>query len=283
MRRRLLFIFSIILIVIGLFIFVKIIDSFRNSEKGALQVTANIKSTVFINDRPIGSTPLCKCEQNETLKATSYDLRIEPEDTSYSAYTVRVDINGGVLTAVERTFLPGSLASASILTLEKSGSEKPSLLITSIPEGAIVTINSIPSGVTPYSTDSLSPSEHEIEIQKQGFQKKTIRIRTVENHRLIVTAILGTQGDTADEEETEEQKDEATEPTPTPDIETITILSTPTSFLRVREGPGISFSEVDQIDPGETFEFLDEDNGWYEIKVNSDTTGWVSSRYAKKD
>ena len=127
MKRKLLLGLSIILVASGLFLLALIIFSFKNVGKGALQVTANIKSKVFLDGKYIGDTQLCKCNQNETIPTGNYELRIEPLDTTYSAYTARVKINGGVLTAVDRTFLPSSLASAYILTLEKLNITKPEI------------------------------------------------------------------------------------------------------------------------------------------------------------
>lgn len=284
MKRKLLFGLSILLVASGLFLFVRVLFSFKNVEKGALQVTANIKSRVYLNGNVIGDTQLCKCNQNDTLQEGEYDIRIEPHDTTYTAYTARVRINGGVLTAVDRTFLPGSLASSYVLTLEKSQTQKGELIVTTIPEGAMVTIDSVASGATPFTTDKLSISEHELEIQKQGFAKKTIRIRTVEGHKLIVNATLGTEGD----------GDETTTPTPSvgpsgtiapspTEKETVTILDTPNGFLRVRSGAGTTFSEVTRVDSGKTFDILAEEEGWYQIQVDAETTGWISSQFAEKN
>lgn len=286
MKRKLLFLLSILLVVSGLFLLVRVIFSFQNVERGALQVTATIKSRVFLNGKLIGETQLCKCNQNDTLATGNYELRIEPEDTNYAAFTTRIDINGGVLTAVDRTFLPGSLASAYSLTLEKTDKAKPELLITSVPDGAMVTIDSVPSGVTPFKTDTLSSSEHELEIQKQGFAKKTIRIRTVDKHKLLVNAQLGTEGG----DQSLQITPSATPTpiagvtlTPTPTTKnTVTILDTPNGFLRVRSGAGTTFSEVTKVKPGETYQLLDEKSGWYQIQVDSNTKGWISSQYAKK-
>ena len=286
MKRKLLLGLSIILVASGLFLLAFIIFSFKNVGKGALQVTANMKSKVFLDGKYIGDTQLCKCDQNQTISTGSYELRIEPTDTTYSAYTARIKINGGVLTAVDRTFLPSSLASAYILTLEKLNTKKPELVITTIPDGAMITIDSIPLGVTPYKTDSLPSSEHEIEIQKQGFAKKTIRIKTVEGHRLNVKAQLGTEG--SGEElllptKAISKQDNGAQPTPTVAPVKITILDTPNGFLRVRSGPGTSYPEVGRVKPGEIYDVLKEDNGWYQITLNDKTVGWVSSQFAKKE
>jgi hypothetical protein len=285
MKRRLLLTLSIILVASGLFLLVRVIYNFRDVEKGGLQVTANVHGKVLLDGKNIGDIPVRKLNQADTIPVGTYELRIEPTDTTLSAYTARVRINGGVLTAVDKTFLPGSLGSSYILTLEKSSNPKPQLEITTIPDGALVTIDSIAVGSTPYKSENLSQSEHEVEIQKEGFAKKTIRVRTVENHILVVSAALGT-GDVGNIPQVTAEPSVGVSITPsvTPSASsTVTILDTPNGFLRVRSGAGTSFGEVARVKPGEKYDVLSENSGWYEIKVDEQTSGWVSSQYAKKN
>ena len=61
----------------------------------------------------------------------------------------------------------------------------------------------------------------------------------------------------------------------------VQITSTPTGFLNVRGGPGTGSSVVAKVNPGETYELLEEQPGWYKIKLPS-SQGWISSQYAKK-
>lgn len=62
----------------------------------------------------------------------------------------------------------------------------------------------------------------------------------------------------------------------------VKIEATPTGFLRVRSGPGTSYSEVVRVKPGEVYEFLEEKSGWYKIKVSETISGWVSTQFATK-
>ena len=287
MARKLLFLLAIVLITSGLFLFVKVLDSFKTPGKGALQISTNVKGKVFLNGAEIGTAPLCKCTENETIASGIYDLRIEPEDTSLSAFSTKVKINGGVLTAVERTFLPGAYASASILTLEKITTQKPELVITSLPDKAIVTIDSISKGITPFQTSDLSESEHELRIGKEGFQEKTMQIKMIKNHRLVVEIYIGTQG--ADEKlelqnNSAEEASNSAETTVPEEIisdKKVTILNTPNGFLRVRSGAGTNFPEVTRVDSGETFDLVEESNGWMEIRIDDNTTGFISSEFAE--
>lgn len=285
MKRKFLFLLAIILVASGLFLLVRVIYTFRDVGKGGLQINSNIKGKVLLDDQYIGDIPVRKLGQQDTIPVGNYELRIEPADTTLSAFTQRIRINSGVLTAVDKTFLPGSLGSSYVLTLEKSSNPKPQIEITTIPDGALVTIDSIAVGTTPYKSDSLSASEHEVELQKEGFAKKTIRVRTVENHTLVVSAMLGTGELGTVPEITQSITDTpsvSASPTQTAKI-TVTILATPNGFLRVRSGAGTSFGEVTRVEPGQTFDVINEQSGWYQIQIDENTTGWISSQFAAKN
>ncbi len=285
MKRKFLFALAIILVASGLFLLTRVIYTFKDVGRGGLQVTANVEGRVLLNGELIGDIPVRKLNQQDTIPVGSYELRIEPKDTTLAAFTTRIRINSGVLTAVDKTFLPGSLGSSYTLTLEKSSNPKPQIEITSIPDTALITIDSVPSGATPFKSDSLSSSEHELELQKEGFSKKTIRVRTVEGHILVVSASLGT-GDigTVENQSPEITPTTTIEISPTPLANaTVTISSTPNGFLRVRSGPGTSFSEVARVEPGESYGLTDEQTGWYQIQVDPNTVGWISSQFAQKN
>lgn len=285
MKKRIIIVFSVVLILIGIFIAFYLISGFLVPKgKGALQVNSSIKADVFLNGKLIGKTDLCKCNQNETITEGEYSIKIVPDDKNYPAFTTKIKIQPGVLTAVERTFLPGSFASSYILTLEKTSSKDPQLLVLSIPDGALVSLDGIQLGVTPFLSKALTASEHEVEIIKQGFGKKTIRIRAVPSYKLVINAILGT--DSGGKEELDDKdKNIKQSPTPTPTASPsaqIKIKDTPTGFLRVRKEGSVGAAEVGKVNPGEIYPFIDEVNGWFQIRLKDGTTGWVSSTYSVK-
>lgn len=286
MRRILLLGISILLIVVGLFILFKVVLSLKPKGQGALQVTANIKASVSLNGKVLGSTPFCKCAQNETIQEGEYTLIITPDDRSQNPFTMRIKIEPNVLTAIERTFLPGALASAYILNLEKISSPEPQLLITSIPDGALITIDSIDKGTTPYLSKKISASEHEVIIQKQGFEKKTIKLRAVPAYKLTAQVLLGTAVPAGETSPTISPSPQLS-PTPTASpspliISTVIISSTPNGFLRVRESPSTASTEIGRVLPGESYPLISEQIGWYKIKLKNGSEGWVSSSYSKK-
>ncbi|MDP2720602.1 MAG: SH3 domain-containing protein [bacterium] len=66
-----------------------------------------------------------------------------------------------------------------------------------------------------------------------------------------------------------------------PTVAKVQVLSTPTGTLNVRAGPGLNYNIVATVKPGEEYELIEENGGWYKIKLPS-TTGWISSQYAEK-
>lgn len=280
MKRFVVGTIAVLIILIGLFFIYKFLILTRSQEKGALQVTSNIKAQILLNGQYLGEAPLCKCNASDVLPVGEYDLKIVPQDKSVNEFNAKIKILPNVLTAVDRTFLPGAFASAYIIYLEEQNTDAAELFVSSLPDGSMVSIDSNPSGVTPLTEKTLPPSEHEIEIQKQGFAKKTIRVRTVPGYTLIVNALLGVES--GEEEILAQTEETEITPTPTQGLEkTAEILSTPTGFLRVREDAGTSFEEVAQVKPGETYTVIEEKNGWVKIQVNTTLVGWVSSQFVE--
>ncbi len=281
MKRRVILVGAVVLILIGILILIKLASaSLSPVGKGALQITTNIKATVLLDNKSVGATPLCLCEQNQTVTAGKHDIKIVPDDKTMDPFSAKIDINPGVLTAVERTFLPGSLASSYTLTLEKSPKATPQILIASVPDGTLVSIDGNSVGATPYQ-DSLSASEHEVELEKAGFSKKTIRVRAVSSYRLVLNVVLGAQSDISDTVSPAQSPTPSISPTVVAQ-NTVTIKQTPTGFLNVRETASTVAKIVAKVNPGESYPFVDENESWYEIKLKDGTSGWISKTYAQK-
>ena len=61
----------------------------------------------------------------------------------------------------------------------------------------------------------------------------------------------------------------------------VIVGDTPTGFLKVRETPG--GAEIGKVNPGDKLIYLDENDGWYQVKLESGETGWVSKEYSTKE
>ena len=67
--------------------------------------------------------------------------------------------------------------------------------------------------------------------------------------------------------------------TPAPSKKFIQITSTPTGYLNVRTGPSLSGSIIGKAYPGKTYAYTAAKDGWYDIILNSNQSGWVNGAY----
>lgn len=276
MKKYLLLALSAFFITTGVLIILNL-DRLKPKGYGGLMVTANILSKVYLDNKALGNTPLCKCTQKDYLQEGQYTLKIEPQDKKFVPFTTKINIQNGILTAVDRTFLPGSYASAYILNLEKINSRNSEIEVISIPDQALASVDNASQKLTPFLVENVTATDHNIELAKNGFAKKTIRIKTVPSYKLVVNAILGTKS--------ENQIDLTQTPIPTKTASEsayVKILDTPTGFLRVRSKPDISSEEITRVDPGSTFPYVDQQEDWIAIKLKDGRQGWVSSTFAEK-
>lgn len=273
-----------LLIFLALFIFLGIlfygIAYFRATTSfGALKVKTNIKSKVYLDNNFLGATPLCKgdhnCDDKEGIKTGEYFLKIVPEDSSFIPFSVKIPIHKDVLTVVERMFLPSSMSHAFVLTLERISPRQPQMLLTSLPSGALAFIDGNLVGNTPLLLEKLETKEHEVQIQKYGFAKKTLKVNARPFYKLVVFGILGTQPPI----ETIPLAAPATVATQSGSIK---ITKTPTGFLRVRQEPSLSSREITKVYPEEVYPYLEERQGWLKIQLKDSATGWILETYAEK-
>lgn len=251
----------------------------RNAGKGALQVTSIPKSQVFLNGKPIGRTPLCKCELADMFPVGEHTLRLVPQNAALAPFEEKIPISQSVLTVVDRTFGEGSTSEGSIITLQPLSDKKSlSLLVVSFPDEALVLLDKNSVGTTPLLLKNVTDSDHEITVQKDGYKEKTVRIRTAAGYKLSALVYLGVNPTTAVPSPSPTASPSAT---PTP-VQKVVILQTPTGFLRVRDRASLNGSEIARVGPGEIYELVSEQTGWFEVKLSDGKIGFISTQYAKK-
>lgn len=266
----------------------------------ALQISSSPEARVFLNGEEVGETPF----YSATLKSGTYTLKLEPLDSQSQAqsWEQEIDLPANIMTSVDRQLAQGGRdASGRILSLEKIGEKNSSSLeIIVDPDQATVFVNGESKGFSPYGED-LPEDKYQLRIASSGYAEQTFEVKTVAGYRLHILVKLarqepegvieGTQSATPeeDQEESQEQEgdaeeeegetaDEESSKTEKPYVE---ILETPTGWLRVRSEPSTAGEEVAKVEPGETYPYLDEDNGWYEIEYEAGESGWISSVYGK--
>ncbi len=255
--------------------------------KGALQVTSTPQSEVYLDGKLFGKTPLCigeeQCEIKEMLKTGEYAIRLLPLEGNYKPYEAKISINKLTLTVVDRTFGGAASSHGSITTLSfLSNKKNAELFVVSFPDKANVILDNNHVGVTPLLLKNLTESDHDLKVEKDGYIDKSLKIRTTLGYKLESLVFLGVDTNIGTPSANLEGKLEDKEEEATPSAK-IVILNTPTNFLRVREDASTSSLEIGKVLPGETYEFLDEKDGWYKIQFRKDAAGWVSGQYAKKE
>lgn len=276
--RKLLFVLGCILIALLIF-FILVFVINKRPEKGALQVTSSPGSEVYLNDKHIGKTPLCLCQGDKMVNAGDYTVKLVPISGGFEPFQHKITITKKILTVVDRNFAQTALAQASIITLKEiEFKNQAQISVVSFPAGADVYLDSNLVGHAPILLKNVTESDHEIKVSKSGYREKSVRIRALFGYRLDSIIYLGVDPNAAKEAE-------AKEATPSATLTTggkVVIQNTPTGFLRVRDKSSTSGAEVGRVNPGEEYDLLDEQNGWYQIKLKDGKTGWISGQYAKK-
>ena len=62
----------------------------------------------------------------------------------------------------------------------------------------------------------------------------------------------------------------------------IEIKPTSVGYLNVREGPSIDYLRIAQVNSGEKYILISEEDDWYQIQVDEENIGWVYSVFADK-
>ncbi len=251
----------------------------QNKGTGALQVTSVPAAKVYLNNKLLGTTPLCECDLKNMIAVGDYTVRLVPTEGNLQPFEQRITISPKVLTVVDRTFGPEGLGSGSIISLTPISDKKDAQISTiSFPNTTEVFLDNNLDGQTPLLLKNITESDHELKLTKEGYKDKIIRIRTVLGYKLDSLIFLGIDPNAATASATKISSPSAT----VIQIAKVLISQTPTGFLRVRDQASLAGAEVGQVKPGETYQLLNEQTGWYQIKLTTGKTGWISSQYAQK-
>ncbi|MGI5828155.1 MAG: PEGA domain-containing protein [Patescibacteria group bacterium] len=280
-----------------------------SKKKAALNVTASPKASVFLDGEHIGSTPYF----SDTLKPGEYTVRLVPESSSGMPWEARVKLTAGILTVVSRD-LGDTLnkSSGHVLSLEPALSQDEiSLLVVTVPEGCIVSVDGEPRGFAPKAIDNVSEGDHTLSVSSPGYIEKSLKAQLIKGYKLTASIQLAKANETLPSQQTEIQKEDEKPEEETQEEESdtqaldanleenssesegprvgadlkppyVTVLDTPTGWLNVREKPSTASEILIKANPGDAFAYLEmNDAGWYKIKLDEKQEGWVSSKYVK--
>jgi hypothetical protein len=276
MKRFFLFLAPFLIAILIFFGILFFLD--RKTGKGALQVTSVPKSSIYLENKLIGTTPFCACDLPQMLPVGDYSIKLVPIDGNFSPYEEKITISKSTLTVVDKTFADNGSSDGSVISLVPLNNKNDvEISIISLPDKANVFLDNNPVGITPLLLKQVSESDHDLKITKDGYKDKSIKIKTALGFKLSSLIYLGINTDLS-----APQAASAAALLTVPPSASVSILDTPTGFLRVRENNSINSLEIAQVKPGESYELIEEKDNWFKIKLAEDKIGWISAQYAVK-
>lgn len=304
MKQKILVIIGF-LVVIFLTVFIVRMVSGRSGKQGDLRVESNPAASVFLDNKHIGRTPIGKT----SFKADEGEhvLKIVPESTvtQLSSWQGKIKIGSNLLTYVNVNLAESELATAvDVMWLEKIPGKNAELNVFSQPDTATVLVDDETKGMTPTVIPDLSPGDHTLTITSQGFIPRNVKIRLTAGYRLVSSVKLAlSPNQTASPSPT--PTDVLSSPTPATASRSGSVKPSPKAsvspaagdparpfivvkdndlhFLRVREAPSKTATEVAQLKPGDKRTILKSESGWYQVKYDGTNAGWVSGSTAYVD
>lgn len=301
--KRFIFILIVLGLLAGASFFIYRVFFIAAGEKGALQVTSEPSSTVYLNDQKIGVTPLCVCGSDiedeskgiaslgrlfdvdvtdNLLPTGEYTIRLVPNDSKLPEFQEKITIGKSILTVVDRKFAEGSKGEGSVISLEKlSDPNAVELLVLTVPDTASVILDGERIGASPIHKTDLTDSNHELLVSKNGYADKAVRLKTAEGYKLVAKIYLGIN-DNPSSPEQDTASDSAKTDSADVQISQVKILQTGTGFLRVRQGPSLNEDEIGRVTPDELYPLVSEQEDWFQIEFEDGKVGWVNNQYAEK-
>ncbi len=280
--KKIIFLLVVFTLFFLFLIFISLFIVRRINGKGAIQVTSNPESKIYLNDKYLGQTPYPRTDGQNVFPSGDYTIKLVPLDTAFPEYKEKITLTNNTLTAVDRVFGPEGKGSGSVISVSAVPEKNEvQVLVVSFPDKAEVYMDSNLIGVTPLLMKNLSASDHKVKLKKSGYREKTVPIRTYAGYKVTVIGTLGIGQDPLPTPTPAPQVSLTPTPTATPASQ-ITILQTPTGFLRVRDSNSSTANEVGRVLPGETYVPLQTIDGWYRIKLKDGKEGWVSAEFVKE-
>lgn len=275
---------AILCIAFAVFVLVKLFFDVVSKKEGRLQVQSRPGAAVFLDNVMRGNTPY-----TNTLKEGEYMLKVVPDGvaTQAASWQRKIPLFSGSLTYVDVQLESTDIASwADVYWLTKLGTFNSSsgLSVETEPSGALIYLDNDEKGVSPLTLDNISKGSHELSVFMPGFSRRSKKITISPGyllHGFVKLALDPEQKSQYSIQEPASQVATAAASIKEPEI-TVRILDTPTGWLRVRDEPTLAGSESARVNPGQQFELLEEQTGWYKIKIDSIKQGWISSQYAEK-
>lgn len=255
--------------------------------QGALQVTTNTASEVYLDDVHVGQSPY----YDENLKVGEYTLKIVPAGEEDKSWQSKIKINKRVLSVVTYEFGENKESGGyEIMELtpltNKSATE---IAITSVPDNVVIKLDGEIKGFTPISFENLTPGDHTIALEAAGYKPKTINAKTNEGHRLNIIVRLtrtnlipedNTASPSATTQVITDDAEPKASPSPSPKTKTSPSPSPKPSASPTTKTDGVISGESSSANMTAPYaQVLDTGLGW--LRVRSEPTGVGDNEVAK--
>ena len=241
--------------------------------KTEIEISSIPQAKIVIDDKDMGTTS--STYRDNELKPGEITLKLIPEDNNLPAWSTKIRLNNLVTTVVNRKFgSEDKYSSGYVMYMEEIGkNEEATLIVNSVPADAAIAIDGQIKGLSPNRMEQISEGDRQVVISFPGFESQTIFVKMRKGYQVVMDVQLA-QKIHEEIEVIEEEKELSVI------SEKVQILETGTGWLRVRSEPSLSGVEITKVDVGKKYEVIQKESDWYEIKVDEDTSGWISSQYA---
>lgn len=268
-RFRLLFSIGVLLIFIaGILVFIM----GHNQPKAEIRFEAEPQSDIYVDGKLIGVTP--KNYETNVMKPT---VLLIPHDRhgEYLPYETALSLTPQTKTIVRRNFnIPIANSTTQILSFVKNNENGAPLTIITNPESAYIFINNEYVGTSPLRI--VKPvGTYSVQVMFTGYQAINVSLKNSDGYNLVAYLDLANQP----LHTVPTQVAPVAEGNQSP---TVTILKTPTGYLRVHESPTPSGAEIARALVGREYPFKEYSplKNWIEINLNASQSGWILSQYA---
>jgi len=243
-------------------------------QKAGIEIMSYPTAKVIIDGKDAGMTPY----RNNSMKPGSAEIKLSTNEVSW---TKKIELINGVNTVIDREIGKTEKENSGyLLTLESTGDKnKTGLMINAIPDKATVSINGEILGRTPLRIEEIGEGEKQVSISLPRHKTIIVLVRAIRGYQVVIEADLKEEIPVNIERKTDEEI--SSQPSSNLIKRTIKIKETETGWLRVRGQPNGQSAEIGRVNPGVVYEVLDERDGYYEIEIGSEKTGWILAKYAE--
>lgn len=277
---------TVLLIGFAVFVFVKFYILDVQNAFGKIKITSFPVASVFVDNLAVGKTPF-----EQKFKVGEFMVKLIPEGTATdtASWQGKVKVYKNALSFINRELGSSDLTSAGeifTVTRMKESVKVPNtgeIYVETEPLGALVYLDNDEKGVSSLELQDVPKGDHELSVYMPKFMRRTQKINVNTGFRVNAVFKLAIDQNAAALIPTETPKaDNAASESAAVSTSKVVIGETPTGFLRVRAGPSVNASESARVNPGDQFDLLEEDKGWYKIEYEKGKQGWVYSQYASK-